>query len=100
MKNLLEYDEFVKHLNSNGICSNKDAEGYRIKKLAGLDTSDSVNKYCIVISVEYYHGNSFLITEHEKYKGFKKTTNRYTSHPANPDIPVQAHYHIYPKFIR
>ena len=37
-----------------------------------------------------------LILEHKTYQTFRRTNNRYSYHPENPEIPVKAHYHIYP----
>jgi hypothetical protein len=36
------------------------------------------------------------LLEHEQFKKFSKTFIRYMYHPKNLDIPVKAHYHIYP----
>lgn len=96
MKYLKSFEEFIKYLNESALKSNQLTEKYRIQKLANISVDDSQNKYCILISVGKSEGES-LITEHEQYKSFRKTTNRYTQHPEYPDIPVQAHYHIYPR---
>lgn len=95
MKNLKSFDEFIKDLNESASQSNLLTEKYRMQKLADIEISDIENKYCIIVSVGDSEGKT-LITEQEKYQNFQKTTNRYLKHPANPDIPVQAHYHIYP----
>ena len=34
--------------------------------------------------------------EHKVYNTFSKTRSRYAYHPADTNIPVKAHYHIYP----
>lgn len=37
-----------------------------------------------------------LLLEHKVINAFNSTRNRYMYHPADPKIPVRAHYHIYP----
>lgn len=95
MKNLKSFDEFIKELNESASKSNLLTKEYRMQKLANIEIDGVENKYCILVSVGDSEGRT-LITEHEKYQSFQKTHNRYLQHPANPDIPVQAHYHIYP----
>jgi hypothetical protein len=93
---IMSYEKFVEKFNESGKNSNLLAEKYRMQKVAALEVPDLASKYSIVISVGEIEGKSLLI-EHEKYQGFRKTTNRFVKHPANSDIPVQAHYHVYPK---
>lgn len=95
MKHLPTFEEFVKSLNETANQSDNSATKKRMQKLAGIEIDNSDDQYCILITVGESDGRS-LITEHEKYQSFKKTTNRYLYHPENPDIPVKAHYHIYP----
>lgn len=95
MKNLRTFDEFIADLNESASRSNQLAEKLRMQKLAEIPIDDIKSKYCVLVTVGESDGKS-LITEHEQYKSFNKTTNRYLYHPANQDIPVQAHYHIYP----
>ncbi|MDY0142922.1 MAG: hypothetical protein RBR97_13615 [Bacteroidales bacterium] len=95
MKHLKSFEEFIEELNESASKSNQLTEKYRMQKLADIPIDNLKGKYCILISVGESEGKS-LITEHEQYQGFQKTTNRYVQHPENPDIPVQAHYHIYP----
>lgn len=95
MKYLKSFEKFIEKLNESASKSNQLAEKYRMQKLADIPIDNLESKYCILISVGEYEGES-LIIEHEQYKGFQNTKNRYVKHPENLDIPVQAHYHIYP----
>jgi hypothetical protein len=95
MKHLKTFDEFIKELNESASQSNLLSEKYRMQKLAGIEIEEIENKYCIMVTVGDSEGKTLLL-EHEKYQSFQKTSNRFLQHPANPDIPVQAHYHIYP----
>ena len=61
----------------------------RQQDLAGIKTS-------YAIEVVFHTNDSELILEHKTYQKFQKTQNRYTVHPADENIPVQRHYHIYP----
>ncbi len=95
MKQLLTFEHFVDIINESAQSSSQKSQKYRMQKLSGIEIEDLENKYSILISIGEYDGKS-LITEHEKYQGFQKTTNRYIKHPENLDIPVSAHYHVYP----
>lgn len=61
----------------------------RFYQLAGVS-----NQYAIEVII--HNENSELIHEHQTYKKFKKSQNRYTYHPEDKSIPVKAHYHVYP----
>lgn len=63
----------------------------RQKELMGIPQKE---KYAIELTI--HSDNYGLITEHNKYQKFKKTQNRYSYHPADENIPVQRHYHIFP----
>jgi hypothetical protein len=67
----------------------------RNQVLAGLRTQNEVNfPYAIQIIISKPNGNETLL-EYQRLKAFSKTTSRYSFHPENANIPVQAHYHIY-----
>lgn len=96
MTYLLTFQQFVDKLNQHE--SDKDSQRHikRFQELAGLKESDIYkSQYAIQITIDK-PDNIGLLLEHEQYKKFKKTNNRYTKHPENPAIPVKAHYHIYP----
>lgn len=95
MKNLFSFEEFIQQLNESANSTDFKVFKSRNQKLAGIEPELQLDSYCVQLTFEDDNGNS-LITEHEKYQGFKKTTNKYIYHPKNPDIPVKAHYHIYP----
>lgn len=94
MEYLLTFQEFVNKLNQMENDKKADQERNRFQELAGLKESNIFkSKYAIQITI---HRPSSLLLEHEQYKQFKKTTNRYTKHPEDTSIPVKAHYHVYP----
>ncbi|WP_160715767.1 hypothetical protein [Chitinophaga solisilvae] len=64
----------------------------RRQELSGVKTSDFLDRYAILITMEVE--DKQLLLEHEKYKGFKKSTDLYYKHPEDTNIPVQAHYHV------
>ena len=63
----------------------------RNKELSGVAESNLQNRYLIKVTVESV---SALLLEHEQYKKFKSSTNLYSKHPENPNIPVKGHYHV------
>lgn len=95
MKNLLSFEEFIEQLNESINSTESKIYKSRNQKLVGIEPELQEDSYCVQLTIGDDSGDS-LITEHEKYQRFKKTTNRYNYHPENPDIPVKGHYHIYP----
>jgi len=94
MEYLITFQEFIDRLEKSQDDKKAEAVLKRFNELAGLTQSDIfANSYAIKITIEKPTG--FLL-EHDQYTRFKGTTNRYTFHPENSDIPVQAHYHIVP----
>lgn len=61
----------------------------RMQKLAGIPEAYAVE-------IIFQPNNPDLIVEHKTFQKFKKGQNRYTYHPKDENIPVKAHYHIYP----
>jgi hypothetical protein len=91
---MLTFQQFIYKLNQQENERIAAQELNRFQKLAGLKESNtSKSKYAIQITI---YKTSGLLLEHEQYKQFKKTTNRYTKHPEDTSIPVKAHYHVYP----
>ena len=94
MKFIATFKEFIDTLNKQEAERKAKAELKRFRELAGLKDSDTPEDgYLIKITIE---APTDFLFEHETYTKFKKTTNRYTYHPENTDIPVKAHYHVYP----
>lgn len=89
MEYLITFQQFVEQLEKQ----KAEQEIIRNQELAGIKPSNFLNRYAIQITI---HRPTGLLLEHEQYKQFQRTTNRYTFHPENPSIPVQAHYHVYP----
>ena len=96
MEHILTFQEFLARLNKKKDAQDLAIMKQRFQELAGLkDPQIFKNIYAIQITI-YTPKGVVLLKEHEKYTKFQKTTNRYAYHPANPAIPVNAHYHIYP----
>jgi hypothetical protein len=89
MQYLLIFNKFIEQLESH----KEEQEKKRFQELAGINPSNFLNRYAIQITIYRPEG---LLIEHDQYRKFQKTTNRYIYHPENPSIPVKAHYHIYP----
>jgi hypothetical protein len=84
----------LKQINE-AIIENCDKEVKRRQlELAGIRTSTLARRYAVMVTFEGTDVESLL--EHNPYKSFDKTTNRFLHHPANENIPVSAHYHVYP----
>lgn len=67
----------------------------RSLELSKAVESNYLNRYAIQITFNVSSVPE-LILEHKVYNTFAKTRNRFTYHPEDTDIPVKAHYHIYP----
>lgn len=52
--------------------------------------------YAVQISFDSNDNEASLMLEHISLKQFKSTRNRYVHHPAQMEIPVKAHYHVFP----
>jgi len=93
---LLTFTQFLESLKENEERKQADREVTRFQELAGLVESDLTSEtYAIRVTLQK-PSNVNLLLEHESYKKFQKTNNRYSFHSENPNIPVKGHYHIYP----
>lgn len=68
--------------------------------LRGLELTKTIEsnyteRYAIQITFDASSIPSLLL-EHKVYNTFAKTRNRFTYHPEDKNIPVKAHYHVYP----
>jgi len=94
MKHFKDYNEFFSIL--------KDRTKVHIKSRAEFLTGAKPQKeqYAIKITIELDpiedEEDIQLLLEHDEYKQFQKTTNRYVYHAPNANIPVMGHYHVYP----
>lgn len=66
----------------------------RSQELAGIKPSHIENRFVVKVTVKI--PGVELITEHELYKKFEKSTNRYRKDAAQLHIPAQEHFHIVP----
>ena len=66
----------------------------RIKRLAGIKEK-TPKQYLIKITfLKNLVAES--LNEHNVYKNFQNSSNRYVFHPESTNPPVKAHYHVYP----
>ncbi len=72
--------------------NNNKALAQRNRELSGITANNRASRYCIQIIIQ---GDKELLLEHETYNKFSKTTNLWRKDPADANIPVQGHYHIY-----
>jgi hypothetical protein len=87
-EHILTYQEFIDRTEQrNADQVSKD----RRQHLAGIKKT----QYAIKFTFENDEQIGLLL-EHEQYKKFAKSSNRYTYHPENANIPVKAHYHVFP----
>src|SRR5215203_3950872 len=91
MAHIQTFKEFLSALEVQALI---DAQ-VRMKELSGIQESQYVGRYAVEISFESEEEPEILL-EHKVYTTFNKTNNRYVYHPEDANIPVKAHYHIYP----
>lgn len=65
-----------------------------LEKIKAIE-SNYTERYAIQITFDTSSIPTLLL-EHKVYNTFTKTRNRYAYHPEDTNIPVKAHYHIYP----
>lgn len=93
MEYLITFQQFKNKLKEYESEKVKEKELNRFKELAGIKKSNIyVSQYLIQITLKIPD----ILLEHEQYKNFKKSTNRYTYHPEEVNPPVKAHFHIFP----
>ncbi len=86
----------MKHIKTLSEYINDSIESGKTESLKSM-VEKELNSDCYAIEIIIENsGQCESIFEHQTYKTFKGTRNRYTYHPENNNIPVKAHYHIYP----
>ena len=86
MKHIKPFSEFI----------HDEIESGRTESLQSRVANElNMDCYAIEVIIENFD-NLESIFEHQTYKTFKGTRNRYSYHPENIDIPVKAHYHVFP----